>query len=387
MGLSHENVVPWSVLQAPESCAAAFVQAYLEGDAHIEDTRRVIDASSASRSLLQQLQALLLSWGIISTYSDTIEPRGKHTQEYGRLVISGKDASLLMQEIGVTSDRGKRFDETRRDHSNLDYVPYVRELISGIRQERARGGWYETDTGECIHTSLTWGGARPNRANMKVAADSLDKLSANYAKLADQLRYLSDLPYYFDEVVCVEDAGEAPTFDLTNCKSQYTANGIVVHNCDAWIYWEINLGSPSTKFFHGKARHYPPFSFELWFDGARSRFVEHAALGWRCPRCWNLTDEPSAEEGDPEKHCKQFFEKKDGKRACPGTTATFIKGGIKKRRRVPATLVDERVLLRDRAEEALEEHLRHTSELEADRDALKVRKRRRGRNRNQDREV
>jgi replicative DNA helicase len=47
---------------------------------------------------------------------------------------------------------------------------------------------------------------------------------------------------------------------------------------DVWWHWEVNRGNPLVKFFHGKARHYKPFSFELVFDGANSRFIERSEI-------------------------------------------------------------------------------------------------------------
>jgi replicative DNA helicase len=51
---------------------------------------------------------------------------------------------------------------------------------------------------------------------------------------------------------------------------------------DAWLFWEINRGNPECKFFHGKARHYKPYSFPLVFDYFSMAFVEEHALGWVC---------------------------------------------------------------------------------------------------------
>ncbi len=56
---------------------------------------------------------------------------------------------------------------------------------------------------------------------------------------------------------------------------------------DAWLYWEINRGSPISNFFHGKARHYKPFSFPLVFNYHNMAFVEESTIGTICknPKC------------------------------------------------------------------------------------------------------
>jgi replicative DNA helicase len=51
---------------------------------------------------------------------------------------------------------------------------------------------------------------------------------------------------------------------------------------DAWLYWEINRGSPQCNFFHGKARHYKPFSFPLIFNYHNMAFVEPHTIGSIC---------------------------------------------------------------------------------------------------------
>jgi len=51
---------------------------------------------------------------------------------------------------------------------------------------------------------------------------------------------------------------------------------------DAWLYWEINRGTPSVKMFHGKARHYKPYSFPLVFRHYNMEFAEEIDIGLVC---------------------------------------------------------------------------------------------------------
>lgn len=54
-------------------------------------------------------------------------------------------------------------------------------------------------------------------------------------------------------------------------------------DADAWLYWDIPIGSPKIKIFHGKARHYKPYPFELVFNYNNLGFIEESDLGTVCP--------------------------------------------------------------------------------------------------------
>jgi len=56
-------------------------------------------------------------------------------------------------------------------------------------------------------------------------------------------------------------------------------------DADAWLYWDIQVGSPRVQIFHGKARHYKPYPFELIFDYPNLGFIEESDLGLSCKRC------------------------------------------------------------------------------------------------------
>ena len=49
-------------------------------------------------------------------------------------------------------------------------------------------------------------------------------------------------------------------------------------DADVWIYWDIVPGSHIVHMKHGKARDYDPFRFDLYFDGAKTRFLDPAGI-------------------------------------------------------------------------------------------------------------
>jgi len=157
---------------------------------------------------------------------------------------------------------------------------------------------------------------------------------------------------------------------------------------DAWLYWEINRGNPICKFFHGKARHYKPYSFPLVFNYHNMSFAEPHTIGVICKneKCRaqfpadlnqhvrdlrNPTDLGQKREAKrlgemgleclergqcP--YCREFERDEDGE---------FVLN--KRGRRVILTnkLVDHMDLLIKTAEKDAEEHQQHLDEVEADR--------------------
>jgi replicative DNA helicase len=161
---------------------------------------------------------------------------------------------------------------------------------------------------------------------------------------------------------------------------------------DAWLYWEISRGNPECKFFHGKARHYKPYSFPLVFDYFNMAFVEPHNIGLICSnnKCragFPLGDELAQWIRD-RRNPTTYEEKRDAKRLgevglkclertpaqCP-MCRYYKKDEDKeyvlndKGRRIIKThkLVDHLELLQSQAEKDAEEHQRHIDEVEADR--------------------
>lgn len=157
---------------------------------------------------------------------------------------------------------------------------------------------------------------------------------------------------------------------------------------DAWLFWEVNRGNPECKFFHGKARHYKPYSFPLIFDYFNMAFVEPHTLGWVCENpicraqfpleleqyCRDLKD-PSdpgltyeAKRLGPRgieilsKHrcpnCRKFIRNKDGE---------FARDDNGRRKLHTEKLVNHLELLTDMAFEDAKEHQKHVEQMEADR--------------------
>lgn len=130
---SHNKEIPWTILQAPKPIVVEFLRGYFECDGHIRPDCRQIDISSASKKLIQQLQVVLLNFGVVSRrYTDTHK---KESRSYERLYITGEDVDSFKKEIGFISPRkrdGQVFPIKKNTNKNL--IPFGKERIKEIKK-------------------------------------------------------------------------------------------------------------------------------------------------------------------------------------------------------------------------------------------------------------
>src|SRR5581483_10707301 len=110
--------------------AAAFLRAYFEGDGSISFTRKMVELSctSSSEILINQLQVLLLRFGIASA------KRFDRHRNIHKLYIRGlANYRLFQAEIGFFSTRKKERLASviachYKEYSATDYVPFISDF-------------------------------------------------------------------------------------------------------------------------------------------------------------------------------------------------------------------------------------------------------------------
>jgi DNA polymerase III gamma/tau subunit len=102
---AEDKSVPWSILQSPKNIICEFLRGYLESDGGLIAGSSGIEFSSKSKVLVQQVQLLLLQFGVFSRAFQGVIP------EYGiywRCQIYGNDVAIFEREIGFISIRKTR---------------------------------------------------------------------------------------------------------------------------------------------------------------------------------------------------------------------------------------------------------------------------------------
>ncbi|NJD29388.1 MAG: vitamin B12-dependent ribonucleotide reductase [Chloroflexi bacterium] len=229
-GVSATKVVPVAIRRSPRSLVLEFLGAFCEGDAHIGQTG--VQIASASSRLLEEIQLLGLNLGAVG--------RRSIVNGYVQLAYRGEDASRLARLLHpylVTSrkkaaaaslvavDPGSR-------NTNLDVIP---SLVPALRALMVGGnGWARAANGELIRTGFGIFNRTSDNVSYARAGtveDLVPKVRALNPELGATLETVLDSQYLWDEVVSVEAAGEALTYDFTVPGIHaFVSNGIISHN-------------------------------------------------------------------------------------------------------------------------------------------------------------
>jgi DNA gyrase subunit A len=220
-GRSAERVVPEAILRSPQAVQAAFLRGLLEGDGGVERSGRSlmrVSLVSASKRLLQQVQVMLLHFGIVARL--TQDTRGTTW----RLILTGaRNLQRYAASIGFVSEAKRKAleailsDATGRVLSKTDFVPYLSAYVR--RTATRHREWLSKHNFD-----------RPERL-----ADALPRLlEALTPEDAEFLCALAEGRYFFDPIVAIEDAGTQRVYSIrvaSDCHS-FVANGFINHNTE-----------------------------------------------------------------------------------------------------------------------------------------------------------
>jgi len=127
---SAQRRVPERIRRADEATQTAFLRAYVDSECHVSTTQREIAVASVSRTLLEGVRSLLLSFGIHGSLDE--RKNGSY-----RLRIAGSDFERYVDTIGFVTDRKA---ETAAAHggtesdTNTDIVPNVGTTLRRVRE-------------------------------------------------------------------------------------------------------------------------------------------------------------------------------------------------------------------------------------------------------------
>lgn len=230
---SHHKEIPWSILEADVESQKAFLAAYIDGDGHVNN--RLISVYSVSKSILYQMQTLFATFGIMSHISF----RGKK----GCLTLN-KEAAYKAYSLldPYLIDKAKMQEPMWPNGVGMPTTPIVTLLKS--RRVKGKQSIYLDDKGNEIYVEgsnvinrdfrKTWISSHYKKGYYDNLLRIIKQVSKNmYQKVIE----LFAREYDFAEVTKIEYLGYQPTYDISMNKKyelSFTANGIVVHNTDAY---------------------------------------------------------------------------------------------------------------------------------------------------------
>ena len=268
---SFEKVIPSFIFSLPEKQLALFIRHLWAADGCLGKSAGVwrLYYSSTSKKLIDQLQHLLLRFGILSKVKPVYK-RG-YRPNYHLLVYGKQNQLVFLRKIGIFGKEAlvkgviKELGG-KETNPNLDVIP--REIWGVIEEARKRKGL----TTRQFHQLLGWAYSGTQRHKHGVSRRRLKHILSVIND--DFLEKLANSDIYWDEVVAIESAGREEVFDATvPGEHNFVANNIIVHNSieqDAdvviFLYREDEENREVVTCEVAKHRNGPVGTFQLYFN-------------------------------------------------------------------------------------------------------------------------
>lgn len=212
--------IPPFILQSDEETQVAFLQGLFDGDGcAIHDGR--VTYSSSSDKLINQLQFMLLNFGIVTS----ITSRQGDIGSVNYLMDFGGHSSKFYSDIGFRLPRKQeRMSNVRFNLSSI--IPHQREWFRAVYNDLDYKNWKSLG----MHNNNPADGVR--RETIELLIDHAFKEGKNYSD--SNLSHLGEVLLYncvWKKVRSIEDGGIQNTYDLhIPSNHAYVANGFIVHN-------------------------------------------------------------------------------------------------------------------------------------------------------------
>lgn len=247
--ISYEKRIPKTIFGSPLGVKSAFLHAYFDGDGYRQ--RNGIGCMSVSEGLIQDIQQLLLSMGILSSrHYKAVKYNGAIVDAWRLNVIKDSVSRFydLVGDFYSTSKYTKEFHLEKKYNTNLVTIPNIsnqlnliwkdfskRFSLSGrryLKVPKGTKGLYElcTSRGMSPITIAAYrrGDRKPHRHQLKKMLDLMKESS--HLPEYEYLIQIANSELFFDKVEKIEE-GKCDVYDITTSPTHnYIANGMISHN-------------------------------------------------------------------------------------------------------------------------------------------------------------
>lgn len=238
---AQKKQIPRSVRESSQEIIKAFIQGLVRNDGHVSQVG--LEITLANRTLLHQLQLLLLNFGIVSSLREK-KVRGYEHNQYWRLALYGSEFCKYASEIGFLTEEEKKKAEViigRKRNPNKDIVPTLTPLLKKLALEYrtsfakiTNNGWqYKEDV---LVPKYAFNSLRSyNNGDRSPSYEALEKILYFYSPIEDMPEYeeiskIQQSNFYWAKVEKVEKtSGEGYDFEVPGSNS-FVGNGFVNHN-------------------------------------------------------------------------------------------------------------------------------------------------------------
>ena len=248
---AHEKHMPQIIRRAPKELVSAFLRAYFDGDGTVTT---YIACTTASETLAEQLQLILLNYGIISKQQRVFNE--KYQRYYYTIQIDSENVELFNREIGFGLTR-KRTAAARLAHErrtmHRDALPHLATHWTTLQQQlqfaaqaahatsaqhyRARAGVRQM-IGDVNYEQL-WRFARGSVAPSYASAAAIVATARPFVPVPAVLETALGERFFYDEVADIAYGYDDLWDFCVPAGHTYVGNGFVNHNCDEKFLYSL----------------------------------------------------------------------------------------------------------------------------------------------------
>jgi len=249
---SIEKTIPPAVFSLPNEQLALFLGRLFSGDGSVEKkkTYRMVSYSTGSKRMAEQLQHLLLRFGVqasINVKPRTLRSTGE-VRDYYELLFRKETVGRFKEHVGPHIIGPKKAELDKVQFQGKSRVGWLRtdELKAQIRTEMdARPELLPSVGGmlgyTCQFTKSHLFDSRSGRINRRGFEAFCDVYDSPLAWILDE-------NLWWDEIVEIRPAGEHHCYDLSIPETEcYIANDFIVHNSWIVIVWTVHMWRKDLK--------------------------------------------------------------------------------------------------------------------------------------------
>jgi len=221
------KTIPLVIRSSSNKIWKEFLSAYFECESYINTNRNCIEVTSASKKLIDDVQLMLLSLGIVS--QQRIKKVKGYEQLYHELRLPSDEAVKFIHNIGYISKEQKekaaillQNNKNKRSKSN-DIVPYQQNWVRKLQNEFPTGSKLKATTNSLLSNTRN-----PSHSLLKRIVSYIE-LKASNVSVCNHWNSLRKI--YFDKIVSIKSIEKESTYDIVQPEThEFVANGIINHN-------------------------------------------------------------------------------------------------------------------------------------------------------------
>jgi len=245
--LSIDKTIPDAVFSLPNHQLALFLGRLWSCDGSVEK-KGVVSYSTGSRKMADQVQHLLLRFGVTSRVRTIHRNTRDGERDYSEVVIRMEHIEKFKQTVGqhLIGPKAAKLQEIK--FQGRSRVGWIRneELWDQIKAEMSDRPELVKEVGEELGYDFAFQKShvldyKSGRIRRKVFEAFCDVYNSD-------LRWVLDDNITWDEIVMVESVGERRVFDLTVIPTHcFIANDVIVHNTWLLLKWVDHIWTAVTN--------------------------------------------------------------------------------------------------------------------------------------------